>query len=106
MQNPVKILRINGVEYNANRDPQVYRRMPKQAFQIQATLSGKGAANIKFEVEGKVVAEKSVGLPGKFECAVAFDTPGTRVGMLTVQIGTEKSQRSIRLDVMDHAWIG
>ena len=69
MQNPVKILRINGMEYNANRDPQIYRRMPKQAFQIQATLSGKGAVNIKFEAEGKVVAEKSVGLPGKFECA-------------------------------------
>jgi len=106
MQNPVKILRVNGVEYNSNRDPQFYRRLPKQPFQIQAVLGGKGTVSIKFEAEGKVVAEKSVTLPGKFDCSVTFDTPATRIGVLTVQMGTEKIQRSIRLDVLDHAWIG
>lgn len=106
MQNPVKTLRINGVEYNPNRDPQFYRRLPKQAFQVQAILAGKGNASVKFEADGKTVAEKTIPLPGKFECSVAFDTPSTRIGVLTVQVGNDKVQRSIRLDVMDHAWIG
>lgn len=106
MRNPVKFLKLNGLQYNPNRDPQFYRRLAKQPFQLQASLDGTGTAKARFEVEGKVVCEKSVPLPGKFDCQLSFDTPGTRVGAFTVEFGTESFQQDIRLDVMDHEWIG
>ncbi len=106
MNNPIKFVRLNGLQYNPNRDPQVYRRLANQPFQIQADLAGAGAVTVRFEVDGKVVCEKSLSLPAKFDCEVSFDTAGSRVGALVVESGAQQFQQDLRLDVMDHAWVG
>ena len=81
MKDPIKFVHLNGLEYNPNRDPQFYRRLPGQPFSIQVALRGEGTVTARFEVDGTVVAEKSFALPGKVEC-------------------------DVRLDVMDLAWVG
>lgn len=106
MKNPIKFVKLNGLQYNPNRDPQVYRRLPKQPFDVEAHLIGSGTVTVRFSVDNKVVCERSIPLPGRFECEVAFDTPASRIGLLSVEHGTEKFQQSLRLDVLDHAWIG
>lgn len=32
----VKLVKLNGLQYNANRDPQAYRRTVNESFLIQA----------------------------------------------------------------------
>ncbi|MEJ2688171.1 MAG: hypothetical protein P8124_13490 [Gammaproteobacteria bacterium] len=106
MQKLVKLIKVNNLQYNTNRDPNFYRRTPNEEFRVQALLGGDGTAQARFEVEGKVLCEQSVSLPGTFECRFQFDTPGVRVGTLQVESGSEKFQQEIRIDVMEHAWVG
>ena len=106
MKKLVKLVKVNNLQYNLNRDPEVYRRVTKENFRIQALLDGNGTATAKLEVEGKACCEKSVSLPGRFDCEVAFDTAGIRLGTLTVEGNGETFTQVIRLDVLDHAWVG
>jgi hypothetical protein len=105
MSNVIKMIRVNNLQYNPNRDPQVYRRLPNEDFRIEADLQGSGTAQVTFEADGKTETQ-SINLPGKFDASVSFDSPASRVGTLTVDINGEVSSSYIRLDVMDHAWIG
>ena len=52
------------------------------------------------------MAEKSVARPGTFTHEIAFDTPGTRIVTLTVEGNGQKFSQDLRLDVLEHAWIG
>lgn len=106
MQKLVKLVKVNNLQYNANRDPEFYRRTPHQEFRIQALLGDSGTAKSRFEVEGKIVCEKSVSLPGTFECRCSFNTPGTRIGKLTIEANGETYRQDIRLDVVEHEWVG
>lgn len=106
MSKLVKLVKLNNLQYNANRDPEVYRRVPKKPFRIQALLEGAGKAKATVEVEGKVVCNQSVDLPGTFTCEVAFDTPGIRLAILKIEGAGEVYQQDLRLDVMAHEWIG
>lgn len=106
MSKLVKLIKLNNLQYNANRDPQVYRRTPKKPFRIQALLNGSGKAKAKVEVEGRIPCNQSIDLPGTFTCEVAFDTPGIRIATLVIEGAGESHKQEIRLDVMDHAWIG
>jgi hypothetical protein len=106
MSKLVKLVKLNNLQYNANRDPQVYRRVPKKPFRIQALLDGSGKARAKLEVEGKMPCNQSIDLPGTFTCEVAFDTPGVHVATLVVEGAGESYKQDIRLDVMPHEWIG
>ena len=99
MKKLVKVVKLNNLQYNANRDPEVYRRCIKEPFRA-------GTAKARFEVDGKTICEKSVSLPGTFDCEVSFDSAGIRLGMLTVDGNGESHAQNLRLDVMDHAWIG
>ncbi len=72
MKKLVKLVKVNNLQYNPNRDPEVYRRVTKENFRIQALLDGNGTAKAKVEVEGN----------------------------------GETFTQDIRLDVMDHAWVG
>ncbi len=107
MKKLVKLIKMNNLQYNANRDPEVYRRCANENFRIQVLLDGAGTANCKIaDVTGKVIAEKTVGLPGTFTHEISFPTPGIRVVTLSVESSGEKFSQDLRLDVMEHAWIG
>jgi hypothetical protein len=107
MKKLVKLVKLNNLQYNANRDPQVYRRCANENFRIQALLEGTGQAKCTLtDAAGKVVAEKSVALPGTFTQEISFPTPGIRLVTLNVEGNGEKVSEDLRLDVMDHAWVG
>ena len=106
MSKLVKMIRVNNLEYNANRDPQVYRRTVGENFRIQALLEGSGSASAQFVVGGEVKCESTVALPGKFDCQVSFDEPGTVLGTLTIEANGESISQSIRLDVEKYAKVG
>ena len=106
MSTLVKLIKLNNLQYNANRDPQVYRSVPRKPFRVQAMLDGSGTARAKLEVDGKTPCNQSINLPGTFNCDVAFDSPGVRVATLYVESTNESFSQDIRLDVMEHEWIG
>jgi hypothetical protein len=106
MTTPVQRIVLNNLQYNPNRDPQFYRRMPNDQFRLQAFMTGSGSAKVRFEVEGNTIAESELSLPAQFECEMSFDSPGSRVGMLTIEYDGQSEEHPIRLDVMEHAWVG
>lgn len=107
MKKLVKLVKVNNLQYNANRDPEVYRRSANENFRIQAWLDGSGQAKCRIvDATGKVLNEQTVNLPGHCTHEVSFPTPGTRVVTLSVEGNGEKFTQDLRLDVVDHAWIG
>lgn len=102
----VKQIKLNNVQYHVNRDPEFYRRMPEQEFRVQAFLGGNGEVQVRFEAEDRTLCEERIPLPGVFDCRFRFDTPGTRVGTLSITQGADTVETDIRLDVNEHRWIG
>lgn len=102
----VKLIKLNNLQYNANRDPAFYRRPVNEDFRLQALLNGSGEAKAVFTVEGETLCESTVKLPGTFDCSFRYDTAGTRVGVLTIDGGNEQFRENIRIDVLEHAPIG
>lgn len=108
MSNLVKMVRLNNLHYHANRDPQVYRRVPKKPFRIQALLEGEGRAHAQVLINGESQArcDQHISLPNTFTCEVTFDTPGSRIATLVIDNGGQSFRQDLRLDVMEHEWIG
>ncbi len=108
MKKLVKLVRLNNLIYNANRDPAIYRRVPQKPFRIQALLEGNGRARAQVLVEGenKARCDQQVTLPNTFTCEFAFDTAGSRVATLIIENGQESYRQDLRLDVMEHEWVG
>lgn len=102
----VKLIKLNNLQYNANRDPAFYRRPVKEEFRLQAMLGGSGEAKARFTVDEEVLCEGTVKLPGNFDCRFSYDTPGTRLGVLTVEGAGETFRETVRIDVLEHAPIG
>lgn len=106
MKKLVKLVRLNNLQFNANRDPQVYRRGPKETFRIQALLEGSGQARCRLsDATGKPIAETNVTLPGTFTHELSFPTPGIRIVTLDVEGNGQSFHQDFRLDVManEHA---
>jgi hypothetical protein len=100
----VRMVQINGLQFNANRDPQAYRRPVGTAFRIQALLAGSGEARCTLtDAEGRVLAEATERLPGRFGCELNFDTPGSRVVTLSVSSGEAQFRQDFRLDAEPRA---
>lgn len=108
MNNPlIKMIKINNLQYHPNRDPQVYRRVVNETFRIQATLAGRGTARCALrDAKGQVIAEKAIALPGTFTHELSFTAPGIRLVTLSVEGNGQKFSQDLRLDVMEHAWVG
>lgn len=103
----VKLLKLNNLQYNPNRDPQVYRRCVNEPFRIQALLDGGGEARcVLCDERGETLRESVVTLPGTFTRELAFATPGVRLVTLTVAAGGEQFSQDLRLDVLEHARVG
>jgi hypothetical protein len=68
MQKPlVRMVKVNGLQYNANRDPQAYRRAVGEPFRIEALLEGAGPAQCTVSDErGVSLAQARVARPGRF----------------------------------------
>lgn len=105
MNAPTTRIRINNLQYNANRDPQFYRRLPNQPFRVEVDVAGKGTATVRLEVENEI-KEQKLELPGKFDCQVSFSTPKSRIGVIIIERDGKRVTQNIRFDVMDHEWIG
>jgi hypothetical protein len=103
----VKLIKLNNLQYNANRDPQVYRRCVDEPFRIQVLLDGRGEARCTLtDDKGRALAEQSVTLPGAFSHELSYPTPGVRLVTLTVEANGQRHARDLRLDVLEHAWVG
>lgn len=103
----LRMVKLNGLQYNANRDPAAYRRVAGQAFHLEAWLDGRGEARCSvLDERGLSLAAQSVPRPGRFSCELRFERAGSRVVTLLVESGGEKLSQALRLDVMTQAWIG
>jgi len=102
----VKLIKLNNLQYNANRDPAFYRRPVNEEFRLQAMLNGSGEAKAMFTVEGETLCESTIDLPGTFDCKFSYETAGTRIGVLTIDGAAEQFRETVRIDVLKHAPIG
>jgi hypothetical protein len=101
MSKLVKLVRLNGLQFNPNRDPQVYRRVVREPFRIQAVLdAGTPVRCTLSDAGGRVLASADVPGDGK------FDAPGVHVVTLRAERGGASFVQDLRLDVLAHAWIG
>jgi len=98
----VRMVKLNGLQYNANRDPQAYRRAAGEAFRLEALLEGAGAAQCTVSDErGGTLAQASVARPGRFSCELKFEHAGSRLVTLRVAGGgTEEYAQTLRLDTL------
>jgi hypothetical protein len=107
MKKLVKLVRLNGLQFNANRDPQAYRRVAGEPFRIEALLEAGPVARCALtDVAGRTLAATEVPGGGTFTHDLRFDRPGVHVVTLTAARGGESFAQDLRLDVLDHAWIG
>ncbi|MFN4263814.1 MAG: hypothetical protein ACK4IT_09465 [Thioalkalivibrionaceae bacterium] len=102
----LKMIKLNNLQYNANRDPAVYRRPVNTDFRLQALLGGSGQAKAKFVVDGHALCEETISLPGAFDCHFRFESAGTRLGELIIENNGSNVKHPIRVDVLEHAPIG
>jgi hypothetical protein len=107
MKKLVRLVRLNGLQYNANRDPQPYRRVAGEPFRIEALIeSGAPARCTLRDVAGKIIAAAEVAGGATFAHELRFDAPGVNVVTLSVERGGEQCAQDLRLDVLAHAWVG
>lgn len=106
MQNPISQISLNNLEYNTNRDPQVYRRSINKPFNLKVKMIGSGSANVSLKVAGETISKESVSLPGLFEANPSFDSVGTRVGTILVESGNNVFETFIRFDVLEKDYTG
>lgn len=103
----INMFKINSLQYNALRDPQVYRRVAGEPFRIQAMINGRDTVRVSLSDErGAVLAQGDVQAPGTFSHELRFDKPGVRIVTLTAQHADHSESHDLRLDVMAQAWVG
>lgn len=107
MKKLVKLVKLNNLEYNANRDPAVYRRSANENFRIQAMIDASGTVECALtDSSGKVLNKQAVSAPGTYTQELGFATPGVRVVTLSVTSQGQSFTQDLRLDVLEHAWHG
>jgi hypothetical protein len=107
MRKLVKLVRLNRLEFNPNRDPQAYRRTVGEPFRIQAIVDASAAVRCTLrDARGQVIAAAEVPPGGTFTHELRFDRAGVHVVTLLAERGTESFVQDLRLDVLEHAWIG
>ncbi len=103
----INIIKINNLQYNARRDPQVYRRVAGENFRIQAIIAGSGPVRVMLtDAQGVNLAQGEIQAPGTFSHELSFAKPGVRILTITAQHAERSESQDLRLDVMAHAWVG
>ncbi|MDH3326020.1 MAG: hypothetical protein OEM38_04800 [Gammaproteobacteria bacterium] len=104
MTSPIKIIKLNNVQYNSNRDPQVFRRVVNKPFRLQVFLGGTGNANVSLTTGDNTLSQQTVTLPGTFDCNVEFATAASHLGTVNVEVNGETYKDYVRFDVTDTPW--
>ena len=104
MANPIKTIKLNNLQYNSNRDPQVFRRVVNKPFRLQVVLEGSGSANVTLTVGGNTLSQEAVNLPGTFDCNVEFDSAASHLGTVNVEVNGESFKDYVRFDVTETPW--
>ncbi|MDH5256874.1 MAG: hypothetical protein OEX07_02670 [Gammaproteobacteria bacterium] len=104
MTNPIKTIKLNNLQYNSNRDPQVFRRVVNKPFRLQVILGGTGNANVTLTTGDNTLSQQTVNLPGTFDCDVKFDTAASHLGTVSVEVNGETFKDYVRFDVTDGPW--
>ncbi|HEY5638296.1 MAG TPA: hypothetical protein VIS77_15505 [Burkholderiales bacterium] len=100
----VRMLRVNGVQYNANRDPQAYRSALGSPFRLQLWLEGSGEARCSVsDADGRLLAGALERRPGRFTCELPAEAPGTRLVTVRATDGAEVWEQAVRLDTLPAA---
>lgn len=103
----IKSIIINSLQYNAQRDPQAYRRVAGQPFRIRVGVGGNSRVHVTLTDErGAMLAAGEVAAPGTFSHELTFAQPGVRIVTVTAQHPGRNESRDLRLDVMAQAWVG
>jgi len=103
----VRMVKINGLQFNANRDPQAYRRCAGEPFRIEALLADRGRAQVRLtDEQGTLLANDTVEAPATWGADVVFDRPGSRIVLLEIETGAVRHSQTLRLDVQERAWVG
>ncbi|MEW5890105.1 MAG: hypothetical protein AB1768_13915 [Pseudomonadota bacterium] len=97
----LKMIKLNGLQYNANRDPQAYRRHAGATFRLQAVLQGEGEARVVLSAaDGTRLQEARLSLPGTCQFDLVLPSPGSRIVTLTAEGDGQRAQQDLRLDVL------
>lgn len=97
----VRLVKLNGLQYNRNRDPQAYRRAPGVPFRIQALIEGRGDARVALIAEdGATLASDTVAAPATWAHELTYGEPGSRLVRLEASRGAERYVVDLRLDVV------
>jgi hypothetical protein len=102
----VRLVKVNGLQYNRNRDPQAYRRAPGVPFRIQALIEGRGDTCVALlAADGSTIASALVAAPATWTHELSFGDPGSRLVRLEVARGEARYGIDLRLDVVapEHA---
>jgi hypothetical protein len=103
----VRLVRLNGLQFNANRDPQVYRRTVGEPFRIQALVdAGAGVRCTLRDANGQVIVTAEVPAGGTFSHELKFAAPGVHIVTLVAARDGQSFTQDLRLDVLAHAWVG
>jgi hypothetical protein len=101
----VRLVRLNGLQFNANRDPQVYRRVVGERFRIEALVAAGARCTLR-DARGATLAAAELAAGGTFVHELGFERPGVHVVTLTAERNGESFAQDLRLDVLAHAWSG
>ena len=104
MANPIKYIKLNNLQYNANRDPQIFRRVINESFRLQVVLGGTGSANVSVNTADQAISSGTVSLPGTFDCDVTFDNAASHLGTIIVEVNGETYTDYVRFDVTEEPW--
>ncbi|MFZ5510091.1 MAG: hypothetical protein ACOZCP_08550 [Pseudomonadota bacterium] len=97
----LKMIKLNGLQYNPNRDPQAYRRRAGETFRLEVVLQGEGEARVVLSAaEGTRLQEARLSLPGACQFELVFPSPGSRIVTLTAEGAGQRVQQDLRLDVL------
>jgi len=93
----IKFIKINNLQYNALRDPQVYRRVAGEPFRIQVVVAGAGESAVTLSDEkGATLVEGKVQAPGTFSHELAFAKPGVRIVAIHAQPADRRQSPELR----------
>jgi len=103
----IKIIKINNLQYNPQRDPQAYRRTAGEPFRLQAMIVSREIVRVTLSDEqGKTVAQHDLRGSGTFSHELTFAEPGVRIVTLAAKEPGRSESHDLRLDVMAETWKG
>jgi hypothetical protein len=96
-------VRLNGLQFNANRDPQVSAG-GRRAVPIQALVDAGAGVRCTADANGQSSSRRR--LPRHIQPRTEVRAPGVHVVTLVAARDGQSFTQDLRLDVLAHAWVG